>query len=148
MPKFVLPKFNYKTLGLIAFALLVLVGLPITLYEVGQQQNIYQHAAWSVNKTQHYFCNSNLSVDLIIGRETPSCSTGTNSTATSYSSSMLIKASSGSHGNYTVHWLWAQFWCQNIATSPCGQNGSVTSGTGSLNGDGTVYTTAKSTAKK
>src|SRR5689334_1288339 len=118
MLKFRIPKINVKLFGIITLALIVLVGLPITLYEVQQQQTVYQHAAWFVNRTQHYYCNSALSVDLLLGTETPDCSTGNNPTAKTFSSSMIIKASPGSTGAYQVHWLWAQFWCAT-STGPC-----------------------------
>jgi hypothetical protein len=117
-------------LRLIAFGLLtfvVLVGIPLTIYLVGKQQQVTQHAAWSVPQTQTYFCNNNLSVNLIISNENPSCPTGyiRDGSLKSFQSSVILQASSNSTGEYTVFWDWAQFWCpvedQHL---PCTQNSS------------------------
>ena len=134
---------NSKFLSLLVLAF-ILIMLPLVLLQVKQQQRLSQHAAWYVNRTQHYYCNSSLSVDLLLGgingnynvSESPDCSSGTNTSATSFQSSMVIQASKGSIGSYTVHWMWAQFWCSNNQTSPCLQNGIPTSGTGALSPSG------------
>ena len=107
--------------------------LPVILYQVQQEQTSQQHAAWVVNQTQTYYCNSALSVTLSLGgiggnysaAESPDCSTGFNKVS-SFQSSVIIKQKAGSVGAYAVHWMWAQFWCQDPGTSPCLLNGSDT----------------------
>lgn len=133
-PFFKSPKVKkYASLSLLV---VLLIAIPLLVYEVTnlqQTQTIKQHAAWVVPQTQTYYCNSALSVTLSLGgignnysvAESPDCSSGFNKVS-SFQSSVIIKQKAGSVGAYAVHWMWAQFWCQDPGTSPCLLNGSDT----------------------
>lgn len=110
---------NPKVLSII-LVLFILAALPVTLFEVKQQQQTQQHATFFTGQ-QQYYCNSNLTVILTPISETPSaCSTGSYSGLTSYTSSIKLSAKSGSSGTYTLHWNWATFFCPvENSKNPC-----------------------------
>jgi hypothetical protein len=86
----------------------------ITLYNPIQQQD----AKW-LEGAQQYSCDGGkVVVHIDPASENPSCSTGTNSTATHYQTGMNVSAT-GATSDYTIHWGWASYWCQNSSTSPC-----------------------------
>lgn len=125
---------NFKKYASFSLLAVLLIAIPLLVYEITNLQNtqtINQHAAWVVPQTQTYYCNSALTVTLALGgiggnysvAESPDCSSGFNKVS-SFQSSVIIKQKSGSVGAYAVHWMWAQFWCQNPNASPCLDNGS------------------------
>lgn len=107
--------------------LIILLLLPLLVFEVKQRQNVTQHAAFSSH--QQYACGGNIVISLDAGLETPDCSTGVNALATSYKSSVVVSATGANLSGYTVHWKWSSFWCNSGATS-----GSCTSGEKPISG--------------
>ncbi|HET9947138.1 MAG TPA: hypothetical protein VFQ63_03680 [Patescibacteria group bacterium] len=105
-----------------------------------------QAAWWGNGDDQHYQCGAYLRV--ILHPLNDSCSTGTSSSLTSYSSSMTLKAQNDSNfhsqGAYTVKWGVASYWCPTEDPhAPClshlDENGGIhTSG---LTGDNAAYAT-------
>ena len=110
---------SFKTQGfqkIAAFVVLFLIIalLPILLWQVKQQQTINQNAAF-IKGQQQYPCND--IVVYITPDTNDNCSTGTNPQLTSYQSTILISATGANKSKYTVHWKWAQFWCNSAATN-------------------------------
>jgi hypothetical protein len=103
---------NPKIFGLITLALVVLVGLPITLYEVSQQQLYQQHANNTYTGGAGDYPCGPVTIK-IYGLEHPTCTSGTDPTMTQYSVSAVVGLEKGSTGNYSVLWKWAEFFCFN-----------------------------------
>ncbi|MDE2590186.1 MAG: hypothetical protein KGL95_11065, partial [Patescibacteria group bacterium] len=114
-----------KFLGLLTLAFIVLIGLPVTLYEVSQQQNNQQRASFFINHEQYYYCNSAMGVYLDPGQETPDCTSGLTNTS-SFKASFVIRAAPNTYGAYAIHYLWAQFWCPTAHAGGCALNGTGT----------------------
>ncbi len=140
---------KFLAVGLILF---LLVAIPLTIwFGVQQQQTSENHAAQQVPKEQHYACGSSLTVLLSAASETPSCTADSGyirSGLTSFQTSIILKAQSGSSGAYRVKWAWAQYWCPTEDPhAPCLSNGSIHAGEGGITGNGAAYTTATSAVK-
>lgn len=91
----------------------------ITFFQPIKQQN----AAWVVPHTQHYTCGG-VVVYIDPTFESPSCTSGTNSSAASYQSGMRIWAT-GATSDYTIHYNWASFVCPTESSGPCLQHGTA-----------------------
>lgn len=113
---------KFQKIAAIVILLLILALLPVLLWQVKQQQVINQNAAF-LEGQQHYACND-ITVYLTPGTN-DTCSSGTNASLTSYQTTMYISATGSNKGKYTVHWKWAQFWCNSAATTgACTDNGT------------------------
>lgn len=132
VPFFKSQKFQKIASGVLI--VLILVALPLTLYEVKQQQTVNQNAAF-LKGQQHYACGE-ITVYLTPDSK-DACSTGTNKQLTSYQTNIFISATGTNKDKYTVHWKWAQFWCNSDATTgSCLDNETQTSEqTANLGGD-------------
>lgn len=138
---------KFSALGLL---LLILLAIPFTLSQVGQNQTVSQNASWAVPQEQHYACGGNLTVLMDTAPENPVCTSGSISDGSlkSFQSTVILKASSGSVGAYTVHWKWDSFWCPHEdphapCLSPIGSTGEQTGG---LTGNGSAFVSATSKA--
>lgn len=130
---------NPKAFGLITLALIVLVGLPATLYEVSQQQQYQQHANNTYTGGAGDYPCGPVTIK-IYGVERPSCTTGLDPTMTQYSVSAVVGLEKGSTGSYSVLWKWAEFFCFN-------KNGNaiIDGHTACVNGTGAVSTASSGT---
>lgn len=129
---------HYFALGALT---IVLVELTLLLAPVKSSDAMW----WGNGADQHYQCGANLRV--ILHPLADSCPSGTNSSLTSYSSSMTLKAQNDSNfhstGAYTVHYGVASYWCSTENSGPCLQNLNQNGGvhTGGLTGNNSAYVT-------
>ncbi len=85
----------------------------------------HEQASWQIPYGQHYACGG-ITVYLAPAAESPSaCSSGTAPGMTSYRSTIDIWAQGSNMSNYTVHYNWLSFWCQQKGT-PCTGSGHET----------------------
>lgn len=136
---------KFAAIGLLVF---ILLAIPLTLFEVQQQQNVQQKAANT--GTPRFFPCGGITIKLQ-DVENPACiGNGTVPGLSSYLASVTLSISDGS-GAYHVNWQWNQYFCPNDTTDadhhdPCltAYPGKPTSqGSGGLTGNGSATTVAK-----